>query len=46
MPKLIDADLIVLITPLYYYGMSAQIKTVVDRFFIHVQAPYIVKNQF
>ena len=33
MPKLIGADLIVLITPLYYYGMSAQIKTVVDRFY-------------
>lgn len=33
MQKLIEADLIVLITPLYYYGMSAQLKTVVDRFY-------------
>lgn len=33
MPKLIGADLIVLITPLYYYGMSAQLKTVIDRFY-------------
>lgn len=30
--KLIDAELIVFVTPLYYYGMSAQIKAVVDRF--------------
>ncbi len=29
---LLDADMIVLATPLYYYGMSAQLKTVVDRF--------------
>lgn len=32
MSELINADLIVLITPLYYYDMSAQIKTVIDRF--------------
>ena len=31
--KLVDADVIVLITPLYYYGMSAQLKTIVDRFY-------------
>ena len=33
MPKMLDADLIVLTTPLYYFGMSAQLKTVVDRFY-------------
>ncbi len=33
MPQLLQADLICLVTPLYYYGMSAQIKTVVDRFY-------------
>ena len=33
MPQLLEADLIVLITPLYYYGMSTQIKTVIDRFY-------------
>lgn len=33
MPKLLEMDLIALITPLYYYGMSAQLKTVVDRFY-------------
>lgn len=33
MPKMLEMDMIVLITPLYYYGMSAQLKTVVDRFY-------------
>ena len=33
MPKMLKADLIVLVTPLYYFGMSAQLKTVVDRFY-------------
>lgn len=31
-PKLKEADLIVFVTPLYYLGMSAQIKTAIDRF--------------
>ena len=30
--KLLSCDMVVLATPLYYYGMSAQLKTVVDRF--------------
>ena len=29
--KLIDADVIVLATPTYYYSMSAQLKTLIDR---------------
>ncbi|WP_407383613.1 flavodoxin family protein [Ruminococcus sp.] len=29
---LLDTDMVVFATPLYYYGMSAQLKTVVDRF--------------
>ena len=33
MPQLLAADLIVLVTPLYYYDMSAQLKTVIDRFY-------------
>lgn len=32
MQQLIDCDMIVLATPLYYFGPSAQIKTVIDRF--------------
>lgn len=33
MPKMLEADMLVLVTPLYYYGMSAQLKTIVDRFY-------------
>ncbi|NCB92567.1 MAG: flavodoxin family protein [Clostridia bacterium] len=29
---ILGADMIVFATPLYYYGMSAQLKTVIDRF--------------
>lgn len=29
---LLDTDMVVFATPLYYYGMSAQLKTVIDRF--------------
>ncbi len=32
-PHLIDADLIVLSSPLYYFGFSAQLKLVIDRFY-------------
>ncbi|MFL0196038.1 flavodoxin family protein [Clostridium sp. WILCCON 0269] len=32
-PKLLTANLVVLVTPLYYFGMSAQLKTVIDRFY-------------
>lgn len=30
--ELLSADMIVFATPLYYYGMTAQLKTVIDRF--------------
>ena len=30
--KLLNADMVVFATPLYYYGMTAQLKTVIDRF--------------
>lgn len=30
--KILDADMLVFVTPLYYFGMSAQLKTLVDRF--------------
>ncbi len=33
MPEMLAADLLVLVTPLYYFGMSAQLKTIVDRFY-------------
>lgn len=37
MPKIldtiIDSDMIVFVTPIYYFGFSAQIKTAIDRFY-------------
>ena len=33
MPQMLEADLLVFVTPLYYYGMSAQLKIVLDRFY-------------
>lgn len=30
--EILNADMLVFATPLYYYGMSAQLKTLVDRF--------------
>lgn len=29
---ILSADMVVFVTPLYYYGMSAQLKTLIDRF--------------
>ena len=29
---ILDADMMAFVTPLYYYGMSAQLKTLIDRF--------------
>lgn len=31
-PKILEADMLVFSTPLYYYGMSAQLKVLIDRF--------------
>ena len=30
--KILDSDMLVFATPLYYYGMTAELKTVIDRF--------------
>lgn len=30
--EILGADMVVFVTPLYYFGMSAQLKTVIDRF--------------
>ena len=30
--KILGADMMVFVTPLYYYGMSTQLKTLIDRF--------------
>jgi len=39
MPSLLEADVVALITPLYYYGFSAQIKSVIDRFYARNNNP-------
>lgn len=31
--QILNADMAVFVTPLYYFGMSAQLKTVIDRFY-------------
>ena len=31
--EILNSDLIVLVTPVYYFGMSAQLKTLIDRFY-------------
>lgn len=37
-PKLLAADCVVFVTPLYYFGMSTQIKMVIDRFYANNSA--------
>ena len=32
-PELLEADMVVFISPLYYFGLSAQLKMVIDRFY-------------
>ncbi|KJR45797.1 Multimeric flavodoxin WrbA family protein [Desulfosporosinus sp. I2] len=32
-PHLLTADAVILVTPLYYFGMTAQLKRTIDRFF-------------
>lgn len=32
-PELLSADVVVFVSPIYYYGMNAQIRTVIDRFY-------------
>lgn len=32
-PRLIEADMVVFVTPMYYFGFSAQLKSVIDRFY-------------
>ena len=32
-PKLLNADVVVLVSSMYYFGINAQLKTVIDRFY-------------
>lgn len=37
-PELLKADVVVFVSPIYYYGMNAQIKAVIDRFYANNSA--------
>ena len=37
--EILDADMMVFVTPLYYYGMSAQLKILIDRLRLQQQHP-------
>ena len=43
-PQLLAADLVAFVTPLYYWGMSAQLKTVVDRFYSNNSRLHVKKK--
>ena len=42
--KLVDCDMVALVTSLYYYGFSAQLKTVIDRFYSRTSAIHRKKS--
>lgn len=44
MPKMLEADLLVLTTPLYYWTVSTQLKTVIDRFYARSSALHKKKS--
>ncbi|MCI1985748.1 MAG: flavodoxin family protein [Lactobacillus sp.] len=33
LPQILDADIITFVTPIYFFGMTAQLKTIVDRLY-------------
>ena len=37
-PHLLEADAVVLVSPIYYYDWNAQLKTVIDRFYANSEA--------
>lgn len=42
--KLYAADMVVLASPLYYFGLSAQLKAVIDRFYAAIAKPFPIKS--
>lgn len=43
-PKLLEADMLVFVSPIYYFGMNAQIRTVIDRFYANDGALHAPKK--
>jgi multimeric flavodoxin WrbA len=44
-PKLIDADAIIIASPMFFYGISAQLKALIDRSQVIWARKYILKQQ-
>lgn len=42
--KMRKSDVVVFASPLYYWGLSAQLKTVIDRFYASLSNPFAVKE--
>lgn len=45
-PHLLDADLIVLVSPIYYFDVNGQMKVTIDRFFANNMALYEATKKF
>ncbi len=45
-PHLVDADLIVLVSPIYYFNVNAQMKATIDRFFGNNMALHGMTKKF
>ncbi len=43
-PALYEADILVLASPVYWYGLTAQIKAMIDRMFAGSTRPYPIKS--
>lgn len=43
-PELLASNLVAFVTPLYYYSMSAQLKTVIDRFYANNSSLHVSKK--
>ncbi|MGL5513838.1 MAG: flavodoxin family protein, partial [Sporomusa sp.] len=43
-PELLASNLVAFVTPLYYYWMSAQMKTVIDRFYANNSRWHVSKK--
>lgn len=43
-PELYKADMLVLASPVYYYALSAQLKTVIDRFYVSINKAFSIRS--
>jgi multimeric flavodoxin WrbA len=45
-PKLLTADVVALASPIFFYGLSAQVKAMIDRTQAHWSKRYVLKQDF